>query len=98
MFIIIFNSYILINPLFRILFTERAKYQVKGEVEMGPQYHFTMEPQSCVCSPTEDGINIFASTQWMSCIQGAVSEVLNIPENRYIKSSRLMTNGNLIVV
>ncbi|CAH1396596.1 unnamed protein product [Nezara viridula] len=60
---------------------ERAKYQVEGEVEMGPQYHFTMEPQSCVCSPTEDGINIFASTQWMSCIQGAVSEMLNIPEN-----------------
>ncbi|XP_024217422.1 uncharacterized protein [Halyomorpha halys] len=60
---------------------EKLKYKVEGEVEMGPQYHFTMEPQSCLCNPTEDGINIFASTQWMSCIQGAVSKVLNIPEN-----------------
>ncbi|XP_073971381.1 uncharacterized protein isoform X1 [Rhodnius prolixus] len=60
---------------------ENIKYTIKGEYEMGPQYHFTMETQCCLCVPTDEGLNIYSATQWMDNIQSSVGALLNIPES-----------------
>jgi len=49
---------------------------------MGGQYHYTMEPQTCICIPIEDGIHIYMATQWMDLVNVAVSDALNISENK----------------
>ncbi|KAL7291951.1 hypothetical protein TKK_0014241 [Trichogramma kaykai] len=56
-----------------------VKHTFKGFYECGTQYHFTMESQSCVCEPVEDGINIHPATQWMDLIQASVATLLNLP-------------------
>uniref|UniRef100_A0A1B6E3D0 FAD-binding PCMH-type domain-containing protein n=1 Tax=Clastoptera arizonana TaxID=38151 RepID=A0A1B6E3D0_9HEMI len=58
------------------------KYKVIGKFDLKGQYHFTMETLSCLCVPIEDGIDVFATTQWIAFAQHAVSTVLNIPINR----------------
>jgi xanthine dehydrogenase/oxidase len=60
---------------------------IKGSFDVGSQYHYTMESQSCVCIPIEDGIDVYPASQWMDLTQIAISQVLNIPENRCVKSS-----------
>jgi xanthine dehydrogenase/oxidase len=55
---------------------------IKGSVDIGSQYHYTMETQSCVCVPVEDGMDVYPATQWMDLVQIAISQVLNVPENR----------------
>ncbi|XP_049801265.1 uncharacterized protein LOC126236198 isoform X3 [Schistocerca nitens] len=59
----------------------KTKHVVKGQFDIGSQYHFTMETQSCVCIPIEDGMDIYPSTQWMDLTQIAVARVLDVPEN-----------------
>lgn len=49
-----------------------------GIFEAGPQYHFTLEPQTCIATPFEDGIKVQTSTQWMDASQSAISRMLNI--------------------
>ncbi|CAG9761736.1 unnamed protein product [Ceutorhynchus assimilis] len=58
------------------------KTVINGKTSVRGQYHFHMETQMCVVIPTEDGLDIFASTQWMQGIQGAVSQILNIPSQK----------------
>ncbi|CAG0914560.1 unnamed protein product [Notodromas monacha] len=60
---------------------EEAPQRIVGEMEFGSQHHFYLETQVCVCRPTEDGIDVFAATQWIDKVQLAVSSILNIPEN-----------------
>ena len=40
------------------------------------QYYMHMETQQCVCVPTEDGMDIYSSTQWVDNVHVAVAEVL----------------------
>lgn len=40
-----------------------------------------MEPQTTVCVPAEDGIDVYCSNQWPDLVNIAVSEFLGIPEN-----------------
>lgn len=56
--------------------------KVKGRFELPSQFHFSMEPQTCICVPTEDGMDVYSSTQWVDLCQIAISLALNIPENR----------------
>lgn len=56
---------------------------IKGEIETGSQYHFTMEPQSCVCIPTEDGIDVYPASQWIDLAQTSIASCLGVPNNRY---------------
>ena len=61
----------------------KAAHVIKGSFDVGSQYHYTMETQSCVCVPVEDGMDVYPATQWMDLVQRAISQVLNVPENRY---------------
>lgn len=61
--------------------TERAK-KVVGTFDIGTQYHYTMEPQTTVCIPAEDGIEVVSATQWVHLVQIAVSRCLKIPNNQ----------------
>nr|CAD7412243.1 unnamed protein product [Timema poppensis] len=65
----------------------------KGIFKLGFQYHFTMETITVQCIPTEDGIQIFASTMWMDLIQRGVSDVLAIPQNSIDVVVRRMGGG-----
>ncbi|XP_011498418.1 PREDICTED: xanthine dehydrogenase/oxidase-like [Ceratosolen solmsi marchali] len=79
-------------------------YNIKGSYETGPQYHFSMETQICVCIPVEDGMDVFPATHWMDLTQASVANVLNVPINSInIKIRRLggsygakLTRGSLV--
>lgn len=58
------------------------QYKLDGTLLIGGQYHYTMETQTCFCVPTEDGIDVYPSSQWLTCIQVNVSAALAIPLNR----------------
>ncbi|CAH1402822.1 unnamed protein product [Nezara viridula] len=67
---------------------ENVTHQIRGEFEMGSQFHFTLEPQACFCNPKEDGLDVYSSTQWMHNTQSAIAKVLGIKMNRvnlYVK-------------
>ncbi|KAG8310132.1 hypothetical protein J6590_069744 [Homalodisca vitripennis] len=55
---------------------------IKGEFKMDTQYHFMMETLSCVTIPTEDGLDVYCTTQWQQVVQETIALVLNIPENK----------------
>lgn len=56
--------------------------EIKGTFSMGSQYHFSMETQTTICLPTENGgVDVYASTYWMDFTQMAIARCLNIPEN-----------------
>lgn len=61
-----------------------VKYVINGEYKMETQYHFYMEPQTCVVRPTEDGLEVMSSTQWLDLTNVAVAQCLNRPTNRSI--------------
>ncbi|XP_064292368.1 uncharacterized protein LOC128674487 [Plodia interpunctella] len=52
-----------------------------GEYKVGSQYHYTMETQTCVVQQTEDGLEVFASTQWLDLTNVAVAQCLNVGVN-----------------
>lgn len=58
-----------------------AAHNIKGEFEIGGQYHFHMETQTCLCVPTESGIDVFASTQFPHGVQAIVATTLGISTN-----------------
>ncbi|XP_054277393.1 xanthine dehydrogenase-like isoform X2 [Macrosteles quadrilineatus] len=71
--------------------TERVT--VKGSVDLHEQYHMTMELQTCVCVPVEDGMDVYSSTQWMEHVHNAVSRVLSIPAHRINMKVRRLGGG-----
>ncbi|BET01356.1 2 iron, 2 sulfur cluster Hypothetical protein [Nesidiocoris tenuis] len=58
-----------------------VEYKINGEIELGGQYHFTMELQSCLAVPTDNGIQVFPASQWMQLTQAAIARMLNVPDN-----------------
>ncbi|XP_078042324.1 uncharacterized protein LOC144472818 isoform X2 [Augochlora pura] len=70
-----------------------TKHVVKGVFRCGSQYHYTMEPQTCVCVPIEDGMDIYSSSQHMDLVQTSVASVLNIPNNSINVNVRRLGGG-----
>jgi xanthine dehydrogenase/oxidase len=58
-----------------------ASHKISGRFKLGGQYHFSIETQSCVCVPIEDGMDVYSATQWMDATQIAIAEAINLPNN-----------------
>lgn len=56
--------------------------KVIGTFDIGAQYHYTMEPQTTICRPAEDGIDVMSATQWVDIVQVAVANSLNVASNK----------------
>ncbi|XP_053686622.1 xanthine dehydrogenase/oxidase-like [Sabethes cyaneus] len=59
----------------------KGDLKVKGRFEIGGQYHYYMETQTCVCIPIEDGMDVYSSTQWVDLTQMAIARMLKVPQN-----------------
>ncbi|XP_044731803.1 indole-3-acetaldehyde oxidase-like [Chrysoperla carnea] len=70
-----------------------AKHVLKGTFDIGSQYHYTMETQTCVCVPIEDGMDVYSSTQWMDYIQTAIAKSCNIPQKNVNLNVRRLGGG-----
>lgn len=59
-----------------------VKCIIYGDYEVGTQHHFYMEPQTCVTTPTENGMEVYTSSQWLDLPNVAIAQALNVPVNR----------------
>ncbi|KAG8313194.1 hypothetical protein J6590_006752 [Homalodisca vitripennis] len=73
--------------------TGEETISVEGSVDLHEQYHLTMELQTCVCVPIEDGLDLYSSTQWMEHVHNAVSRVLAMPAHRINMKVRRLGGG-----
>lgn len=55
---------------------------VKGRHSTQGQSHFTMETIVCVSQPTEEGLSLYVTTQFMDGVQNMVAQVLNMDVSR----------------
>lgn len=68
-----------------------VKHTIKGELETGPQEHWYLETQACICIPGEQQeIVAYSSTQHPSETQAIISEVLGIGKNEVVVETRRM--------
>lgn len=54
---------------------------IKGTFGVGSQYAYTMEPQTTVCVPAEEGIDVLVASQHLDFAQSAIADALGIPNN-----------------
>lgn len=59
-----------------------AQHSLIGELYMGSQYHFPMEAHAARVIPTEDGYDVFATSQWPTETQATAAQVLGVPCNK----------------
>ena len=50
----------------------------------GAQFHFYMENQVSICRPTEDGFEVYSSTQWLDLVQNGIANVLGVKNSSSI--------------
>uniref|UniRef100_A0A8D8U4Z5 Xanthine dehydrogenase n=2 Tax=Cacopsylla melanoneura TaxID=428564 RepID=A0A8D8U4Z5_9HEMI len=68
-------------------------HKFKGTVELGGQYYYTMEPQTALCVPSEDGVDVFAASQWVTLVQEMVAGAINLSNNRVNVKTRRVGGG-----
>ncbi|XP_061392406.1 uncharacterized protein LOC133327888 [Musca vetustissima] len=62
----------------------------KGELDMGLQYHFFMEPHTTVAVPVEGGLQLYVATQFMDLTQDIVAKMLGLRSNDVqVKTQRI---------
>ncbi|XP_022211878.2 indole-3-acetaldehyde oxidase [Drosophila obscura] len=66
------------SELNEVTFSDTPDVEVRGIFQMGLQYHFTMEPQTTVVIPFEDGLKVFSATQWMDHTQAVIAHMLQL--------------------
>ncbi|XP_028031939.1 xanthine dehydrogenase/oxidase-like [Bombyx mandarina] len=57
---------------------------IKGVYEIEAQYHYYMEPLTCVVQPVDDMFMVYDSTQWMEMTQTAIARCLNIGQSKIV--------------
>ncbi|KAJ2948179.1 hypothetical protein O0L34_g9987 [Tuta absoluta] len=63
---------------------------IKDDLSVYGQYHFSMETLVCVTKPIEEGLLVFAASQWLDLTHQMISRALNIPQNKVdVKIRRL---------
>ncbi|KAB7507046.1 Indole-3-acetaldehyde oxidase [Armadillidium nasatum] len=72
---------------------KNSKHIVEGEISMGSQCHFTMEPLAGRTVPTEEGYDLWCTTQWATETVNAVASNLGIPANSINISVRRIGGG-----
>nr|XP_018909623.1 PREDICTED: xanthine dehydrogenase-like [Bemisia tabaci] len=70
-----------------------GKHIIKGSFECREQYHFHMETQTCLAVPTDEGIDLYPSSQYLSTTQRAISLALKLPENCINVQNRRVGGG-----
>lgn len=69
-----------------------VKCVLYGELKLETQYHYTMEPQTCVVRPSEEGLEVYSSTQWLDVTNVAVAQCLNRNINRFDVHDEIIFN------
>ncbi|EDW97428.1 xanthine dehydrogenase [Drosophila yakuba] len=69
---------LVISKLKEVKFSDKPELEVRGIFEMGLQYHFTMEPQTTIIVPFEDGLKVFSATQWIDQTQSVIAHTLQM--------------------
>ncbi|XP_060523086.1 xanthine dehydrogenase-like isoform X2 [Cylas formicarius] len=67
--------------------------EICGKYNMSWQYHFHMETQCCNAVPTEEGLHLYPTTQWMDLCQRSAATVLNIPVHKIDVSVKRLGGG-----
>lgn len=62
-----------------------VKKVINGSSNIKAQFYYSMETQVCVTKPSDDGLEVHSSTQWMDMVQMAISQALKIDENRSVQ-------------
>lgn len=57
---------------------------IKGVYEIGAQYHYYMEPITCVVIPVDKGLDVYDSSQWIDLSQIAIAQCLCIKESELV--------------
>lgn len=61
----------------------KSDMNIRGQIECGTQYHFTMETQTALVVPKEgETYSVYSSTQWVGAVQAAITNILGIPTSR----------------
>lgn len=55
---------------------------IKGVLDMESQYHYYMEPITCVVVPVDDKLEVHDSTQYIDLTQNAIARSLGISESQ----------------
>ncbi|XP_058124223.1 uncharacterized protein LOC131288802 [Anopheles ziemanni] len=58
--------------------------RIEGRFISGGQAHYTLEPQSCLCVPTDDpdGMDVYSATHSSHMVQMAIAKSLRLPQSR----------------
>ncbi|CAG4961688.1 unnamed protein product [Colias eurytheme] len=63
---------------------------IKGKYEIGAQYHYYIEPISCVVIPVDKGLEVYSTAQWIDLVQICVARCLSMKESDvFVKVRRL---------